>query len=53
MAVIDKDSKARLEKFIEHQDPEEFDGEDLFLDLCRVLILMLAVFGILYCIWFN
>ncbi|MRX28189.1 hypothetical protein [Kangiella sp. HZ709] len=53
MAVIGKDSKARLEKFIDHQDKDEFDSEDLFLDLCRVLILMLAVFAIVYALGFS
>ncbi len=53
MAAIDKDSKARLERFVNHQERDDFDGEDLFLDLCRVLIFMLAVFAILYGVWFN
>ena len=53
MTVLGKDAKARLERFVDHQEREEFDGEDLFLDLCRVLVLMLAVFAIVYGVWFN
>ncbi len=53
MAVIDNDSKARLEKFVRHQERDEVDAEDIFLDLCRVLILMLVVFAIIYGIGFN
>ncbi len=57
MATLDKDSKARLEKFVNHYKEggfdEDFDAEDLFLDLCRVLILMLVAFAIFYGVWIS
>ncbi|WP_251358824.1 hypothetical protein [Kangiella sp. TOML190] len=52
MATIDSDSKARLVKYVDHNEQESLDNEDIFLDLCRVLLVMLVVFALVYGVWF-
>ncbi len=52
MATIDSDSKARLVKYADHNEKEKLDTEDIFLDLCRVLLVMLLVFAIIYGVLF-